>query len=367
MMGPGDGRRAGAWRPSTSQAPLLEACVEPPGRPGGRLETWCRDHAGRPLEPDTRSLLPFVFRRLVDADGDAGIIAQAKAAYVEASWQNLSRIGRLLAVLRRFEEDDIPAVLLKGAALTLRYYRNYGMRSMADIDLLVHPHHVERAAARLADLGWSVTGGARSDFLPTAMRVMHACSFGAEPIHSLDLHWTLSVRSPEVDQMFWAATDTIEVDSTRVRVLSPTDQVFHVCTHAVQPTWEPSPRWILDVMAVLDAPGTRIDWARMIEVARRTNATVRLRTALDELRPYAADRIPDLVSDALRSATAPRWEQRELALFTRTPPFLPLDVLRWHWYLFRRLRSSDPSWCRQPKLVGFVDYVRLNLKLRGWG
>ena len=236
----------------------------------------------------------------MDAGLDTDIVQKAKAAYLETSWQNLARVARLLVVLRRFEEAGIPAVLLKGAALALRYYRNFGMRSMADIDLLVHPADVRRAAALLADLGWIASGVARSDLLPTKMRVLHAWPFEAAPLHSLDLHWTLNVRSPEVDEMLWAATETFEVESTMVRALSPADQVLHVCTHAVQPTWSPSSRWIVDVLTVLDAPGTRIDWARMVDVARRTNATVRLQAALVELMRYASDRIPASVMDGLQ-------------------------------------------------------------------
>jgi hypothetical protein len=262
----------------------------------------------------------------MDIGLDTDIAQEAKAAYLETSWQNLARVARLLVVLRRFEEAGIPAVLLKGVVLALRYYRNFGMRSMADIDLLVHPADVRRAAALLADLGWTASGVARSDLLPAKMRVLHAWPFEAAPLHSLDLHWTLNVRSPEVDAMFWAASETFEVESTTVRALSPADQVLHVCTHAVQPTWSPSPRWIVDVIAVLDAPDARVDWARMVDVARRTNATVRLHAALVELMPYASGRVPASVVDGLSSAAAPRWEQRELALFSRIPPFRKLEV-----------------------------------------
>ncbi len=303
----------------------------------------------------------------MDVGHDTDIVRAAKAAYLETSWQNLARVARLLVVLRRFEAAGIPSVLLKGAALALRYYRNFGMRSMADVDLLVHPADVRHAAALLADLGWTASGIARSDLLPTKMRVLHAWPFEAAPLHNLDLHWTLNVRSPEVDEMLWAATETFEVESTTVRALSPADQVFHVCTHAVQPTWSPSPRWIVDVMTVLDTPGTRVDWARMVEVARQTNATVRLHAAVVELMPNASGRIPASVVDGLSSAAAPQWEQRELALFSRIPPFSKLDVLLWHWYLFRRLRPSDRSWSTRPMLVAFADYVRLNLTMRGWG
>jgi hypothetical protein len=312
-------------------------------------------------------LLPLIFRRLVDVGLDIGIVEQARAAYLETSWQNLARIARLTAVLRRFEEVGIPAVLLKGAALALRYYRNLGMRSMADIDLLVHPADVRRAAALLAELGWTQTGGAGADLIPAGMRVLHAWPFEAAPLHSLDLHWTLNVRSPEVDEMYWAATGTFETDSMAIRTLSPADQVFHICTHAVQPSWSPSPRWMVDVMAVLDSPGAHVDWPRMVDMARRTNATVRLHAALVELRPYASDRIPASVLDALSSAPAPSWEQRELALFSRIPPFRRLDVLRWHWYLFRRFRPSDASWSRRPLPVGFAEYVRLYRTIRGPG
>jgi hypothetical protein len=299
------------------------------------------------------------------ASAEADYIEDAKAAYLETSQLNLLRIGRLLAVLRRFDEAGLPTLVLKGAALALRYYQNYRMRAMADVDVLVRPADVGRAAAILADLGWTADGPGAHDLLPTRMRLHHAWSFSARPAHNLDLHWrVINGGGPEVDDMFRDAADTIDVGSTTVRVLGPTDQMFHVCVHALIPSWAPSPRWIVDAATVLDRSGGRIDWMRLVDLARRTNTTVRLYAALVELRRHVSGRIAPCVLDALRSAAASRWERRELALFSRRPPFSRRDVLRWHWYQSRRLRPSDSSWRRRPLLLGFADYVRLKWHVR---
>lgn len=354
------------WRPSPSQARLLDACLQPSADGDRRLDEWCRRYSDRPVEADTRSLLPFVFGRLKDPRPDTSAVRQAKAVYLETSWQNLSRIGRLLAVLRRFDHAGIPWVLLKGAALALVYYRNYGMRPMADVDVLVRRADVRRAAGLLVGLGWTANCARPLRLLSTRMRLSHGLPFNAKPLHSLDLHWQpLYASTPEVDEMLWAATQTCDSGSMQVRVLGPTDQVFHVCTHGLQPAWPPSPRWLLDAVTVLDAAGTALDWRRMVDVARRTNTTVRLRAALEELVHYAGgERVPRSVLDALKRADAPRWERHEHALFARTPPFENIDRLRWHWNVFRRLRPSDPLWRQRPMLLGFGDYMRLKLKMR---
>ena len=169
MRHPAEGRRAGAG-PRGSRLRHRRGCsMRVSSHRAGTVGSSMRGAATTridPLEDDTRSLLPFVFGRLMDAGLDTDIVQKAKAAYLETSWQNLARVARLLVVLRRFEEAGIPAVLLKGAALALRYYRNFGMRSMADIDLLVHPADVRRAATLLADLGWTASGVARGDRWP---------------------------------------------------------------------------------------------------------------------------------------------------------------------------------------------------------
>jgi hypothetical protein len=176
----------------------------------------------------------------------------------------------------------------------------------------------------------------------------------------------LTGTSPEVDDRILAATEVVQTEaaSSPVRVLRPSDQLFHVCVHAVHPAWSASPRWMLDVAAILDAEGSRIDWAGVVDRARRTSTTLRLRTAVAELQAVLGERIPSEVEEELRSAAPAVWERHELALIARMPPYSGPDLARWHWFQFRRLRAGDRSWAHRALPAGFADYLRLKLLVR---
>ena len=72
-------------------------------------------------------------------------------------------MAHLASVLQEFERAGIECMLLKGAALTLRHYRDFGLRNMGDFDLLIHPHDIERAARLLLQNGWMAEEGCSTE------------------------------------------------------------------------------------------------------------------------------------------------------------------------------------------------------------
>ena len=357
-------RRLPAWQPTPAEGRLLAACLGDPERRTQALEAWYREHGGSAPDGGTQRLLPLALPRLLDIAPGSELVRRAQAIHLETSRLNLARIGRLVGALRHLGDAGVPGVVLKGAAVVLRYYRNYGTRAMADVDVLVRRSHVARAAAALSQRGWTPAGDPRGALLDIRMRLGHAWAFEAEPLHSLDLHWRLlSGGGPEVEELIWDALQTARAGVAEVRVPGATDQVFHACAHALQPHWSPSPRWIADVVTILDADGSRLDWNRLLDLAARTATRARLHTALGEVDRYAPRRVPPAVIARLESSAA-SWEWRELALLARLPPFGSRDLARWHWYRFRRLRRSDPSWRGLPVAAGLADYARLKLRVR---
>ena len=62
--------------------------------------------------------------------------------------------SELEAIIARFREARIEAILLKGLSLSETLYEHYGKRGMADIDLLVRPADLAKACAALARVGY---------------------------------------------------------------------------------------------------------------------------------------------------------------------------------------------------------------------
>lgn len=351
------------WQPSPVQAPLLTALIGAKSLQSARLRAWC-DSVGTASPPgEVVDLLSLAARAMQSAAPDAPVTALAMEVYHETATRNLLRISRLLGVLARFETAGIPAVLLKGAALALRYYRNFGARAMGDIDVLVRTGDVASAYALLLSCGWR-TPSPLFD-LAARVRTSHALALINDAGDSVDLHWRLMPGStPEFELDIWEQCERVTVAERSVRVLRREYALLHVCLHAIQPDWSPSPRWLCDVAAMLDdTQDEPLAWDALATIAQRTGTSVRLRAALDEYSRYAEQRVGAEIESAFDDESLAR-QQAELSLFTRMPPYSRADILAWHWHLFRRLRTQDAVWRRWPSTLGFVDYVRLKRQQR---
>ena len=90
------------------------------------------------LDGASQSLLPLVYRNLDprSAYDDEGIEA-LKERYLLTWSENQRFYHGVLPLLQAFEQAGIDAVVLKGLALIARFYRDPGLRPMADVDVLV--------------------------------------------------------------------------------------------------------------------------------------------------------------------------------------------------------------------------------------
>jgi hypothetical protein len=88
------------------------------------------------------------------------VVAEAlRDSVQQITMRNLQRQAELRTVLEALAEADIPAMLLKGAALLEAVYPEVGLRPMADLDILVPRGAIHRAQAAVQLLGYDTVGG----------------------------------------------------------------------------------------------------------------------------------------------------------------------------------------------------------------
>jgi hypothetical protein len=316
-------------------------------------------------------LLPFAADALALAAPGAAVTELASTLSAEAARANLLRVSRLLTCVEGLAAAGIDVLVLKGAALVLRVYRRFGTRTMADIDILVRPESLDRAVAVLTALGWTPSGRKVSR-TRELMRVEHALPFTADAPLSLDVHWRLvNGETPGARDAIWSASEWIDVNGVAVRTPAATDLLFHVLVHAVQRTWDPSPRWLIDSWMLLTVHGQSMAWPRLVQLARWTSTSVRVATALADLDRELAATLPGETCDAIRNVRcllaadpAAEWQQHELAMSEHQPPYGLRQDAWYHWCQVERLRAADASWQTQPLVVGLVDYVRMKWIVR---
>ena len=330
---------------------LLKACF---GEDEESRQAWeaCAAVDGGEIDAAARRLLPLLHRRHGGLS-PSSLTELAHRAYIATWRQNRERMAHVGEVLREFDRAGIECMLLKGAALTLRHYRDYGVRTMSDFDLLIHPGDLEPAIRSLLRDGWVAEGGCTIDAIRRQSRVRHAWQFARGDSQNCDLHWRPLARcySPQVTGMFWQGAEIGALDGQPVKFPCPTDQFFHVCVHAMHWEWTTNLYWVADALTVLR--GGEVDWDRAAALGAASNMRFHFSQALTALASRFQLAIPKRAMDA----GPPSWERSEYALMQKPCPLGLLDSFFWHRRNFQRIRPFDPQWREKPAWMGFAPYL----------
>ncbi len=170
-------------------------------------------------------------------------------------------------------QAGIPALVMKGVALSMQTTGRPTSRGDGDIDLLVAPEDVPQALEVLTDAGWNrrMPRELSEDWWPWYSRVNRET-----PLPGLrsdvDLHWRVTHESQlmKPTHVLLERSDFIEIGGERVRVLNEDDRLFATC-YAFQ----------LDRFSSLRLS---IDVARLVRGRRRPPAAMprRLRRMVEE-------------------------------------------------------------------------------------
>ena len=312
------------------------------------------------LDPGSIRLLPLLYRRLERDGAQDEIMRKLKGVYRHAWYGNQLRLRDAAVVLGELRRRGTEPMLLKGAALTLLYYKDYGLRPMEDVDILVRTSEWRSSIDALRDLGWR----ARVPVTPRRVAASHAMEFAGAGAQRIDLHWHLLPDTcwRNGDEEFWERASAVTLHGVSVAVLDPTDQLFHTLAHGVK--WEHMPplRWIVDAAMILNDESATIDWDRLFRLASRLPMVLPLRDGLTHLATEFGLAVPLAVLSALGSArvsAAERWEYR---MRTRAANRV-LGRLPEHWLRYRRLRRAPGELGGIP----FIGYLQVALECDGVG
>lgn len=300
--------------PSREQEYLLRAAL---WRGEEALESWHAWKAQADMDRlDTASdrLLPLVYRNLRNHHARDPAVEQLRAHYLRTWYANQLSFDALAQVAAAFERAGIRTMLLKGAALTLSYYRDYGVRPMDDCDAMIPGERVAVAAQLLEDLGWTSEPPRRpSQFTGASHWFIHAWHFVNQSRQQIDLHWHLSPEccNAQADADFWAGALAGELKQQQVWTLGPAEQLLHVCVHGAGRFVTPSVRWVADAVMVLNRPDTVVDWTRFTELAVRHRLIQPVEQTLAYLHESMHAPVPEWVLQSLATTPTTRMERVE--------------------------------------------------------
>lgn len=304
----------GAW-PTRNQELLLKAAFSSEEECCHAWEKWKRQNDVEHLDDGSQRLLPLVYHNLCSQGIQDGLLVRLKSVFRHTLAKNHLMFHCLSPVLKAFAARGIKTMLLKGAALTLTHYKNYGLRPQLDIDILVPEASAKEAISYFQDHSWQPEYDYEAD---KVIQFRHSCGFSAGLHKRIDLHWNVfsECRKKGVDDIFWENAVPAKVNDVNTFVLSPTHQLLHTCIHGVKWNTMMPCRWAADALILINLSRDEIDWNDIVGQARERNLTIPLRHALRYLHSTFDAKIPEFVLSLLEKIPTSGIDRLEYNVMT---------------------------------------------------
>jgi hypothetical protein len=311
-------------------------------------------------------LIPLLYRNLKRIGVEHKLLGRFKGIHRRAWYENQMALHKLSGLLRFLHEAEIPTLILKGAALALLYYKDLGLRPMADLDVLVPINKAIDAIGRLRESGWKPLEALPRRITADYLLAVKACNLiRNESDLQMDLHWHVfqECLEPHSDLDLWECSVPVSWGEVGSRALSPADQFLHICAHAMEWNAVAPVRWVADAMAVLSA-APDFDWDRVLMQARQRRLVLTLQSMLPYLHRLVEAPIPDAVLQQLQGLPVTQVERDWMKIRTRGISRLTVyDLFRVRYGLYKRSAFSTRF---RPAILGFPRYMQFVWGMDHW-
>ncbi len=282
--------------------------------------------------------------------------------FYESAAQNVLLLGELERILAALSAAQIPAVVLKGAALLGLIYENIGLRPMGDLDILVHRQHLAKAREQLRELHYLPEAPEISPGIQNHIDHTEAWRGGPRQRVGLEIHWQLIAGAADIRhvpaEQFWRNVDTLiptvsAWSGEPVCVLAPTYQILYLCAHLKLRHGGDQERliWYYDLYQYIRANQQRINWDELTKLARRLRWSRVLWRALNGVEARFGLTLPQDFRDAvIRDCEAP-------GSVMERPSAAPTRFLQ-TWQKLGRLNWSSRLWLIGGLLFPSPAYLR---------
>lgn len=333
-------REGGCW-PTRLQELLLRAALLQGKEAVNAWYEWKANVDVDRIDQGSLRLLPLLYRNLCVFGIEDPLMDIFKGVYRLTWYKNQVVLHDMATIVSAFYNAGIQTMVLKGTALTLLHYRDYGLRPMYDFDVLVHTEQVSAAINLLKSLEWRPKSRPFKAFNKEYFSLRHSHGFEDNSGRQFDLHWYMLPECcfANTNEDFWNDAVSTEFHNMSVHALNPTDQLLHVCVHGLNWAPVPLPYWIADAMVLLNSSQSEIDWDRLLAQTQKLRLTLPIKDALNYIQNLLNVPIPPAFLESLKSAPVSRLERMEYHTRTRPPGVMGGLPIKW----FRYLRSSYPA------------------------
>ena len=257
---------------------LLRAVVRGPGAVPGRLDELAdklRNWDSLLSLAEEHRLFPQLFLRLEEMGPavPAAVRQRVRAEYQRNIFHSLANAAELLAILKVFDAEAIPAMPFKGVVLAASVYGDITRRFAGDLDLLIHRRDLLRATELLLKRGYELQTEVHADGSPAASDYYEYHFERRSDGMVAELRWRLELIQPRFTRdlgmdWVWPHRRTSKLAGADVPDMSPGIALLLLCMHGSKHVWSRL-LWICDVAQLL-ASHPDLNWEEVKREARRT-------------------------------------------------------------------------------------------------
>ncbi len=219
---------------------------------------------------ELNATVPLVLANLERLEIDAPVLERFRPRADEIRKANEARLRIARELFARFEERNIPVVLLKGVLFAETIYRNPAYKKMNDVDILVRKEDLDAVYGVYEEMRFF----SAAELLGQNPRKQEKYSHHAPPFFSRDLacmigtHWglitPLSRIKPDYDAI-WSRTREVDFYGRAARSMSPEDNLHHLCIHL--PYYKAGVRELADLYNLIRQEP--IDWTAFLDLVEK--------------------------------------------------------------------------------------------------
>jgi len=225
---------------------------------------------------DAHAVAPIVYAPLAQSGRVPGeALAQLRAAVDENALRSIVLTRTLRELVTLLDDEQIPAIPIKGPLLARSAYGDLASRRFADLDLVVHRRDLDRARAVLAQRGYQPAIPLPRDAESALLGAdYHIALVAPEHGTAVELHWAL-IRPglAGLRDETWAWTHSSETTALGIpmRTLTTDATFVYLCVHGSKHLWSQL-GWLCDV-AALARNDRAPSWPAVRQLATSIGAT----------------------------------------------------------------------------------------------
>jgi hypothetical protein len=265
-----------------------------------------------PLDFSSQRLLALLYKKMSSAGVNHPLINSLKGYYRYVWVRNQLLKDELRNITETLNAQGIKHLIIKGFPMIEVYYKDFGVRSVMDIDIMIHPEHWYKALEILSQNRWI-----RKDTMYIPEVVLHSLHHATHFIKDqfeIDVHVRFHdfPLTANTINSFWNEAITYKPAH---KMLRPEHQLISALIHGYDIEGDTVLRAIVDTTYIIkNTPD--FDWKIVLEIIRQNSLQIPAKVLLEHLSQERYCRIPEYVLADLQNYSLNTKEAKYFSLLT---------------------------------------------------